>query len=368
MHWNAMGHSTNPFTPRSPLSRELLERYANGGLSPEERHAVELHLESDPLLRDALQGLQQPGALTALQELQRPNANSGGVKWNSFVLPAVLVLGGIGAWWFWPKNISAPVAPEQVVAVQQNILPQVDPAAVESTLQVVHAEIAALPVSPQRSAPRATPERFDAPESSRDAVKRETVERIAPQPVTVEHDPMPSDPRKSHSTRPSRLLVFLHDMKVVHPKELYGMNFPVLPSPGVPADVGGAKGKTAPAAPASQAYLDFMNGALGALAAGDDRIALDDLYFLLGQYPADVNAQFYAGLACYRLGLYPRAMQLLHGAALNDVDSFVEEAVWYEALATDKQDGWEAAQPALKRIAEGGGFYAVQAKTLLDAR
>lgn len=43
-----------------------------------------------------------------------------------------------------------------------------------------------------------------------------------------------------------------------------------------------------------------MNGALGALAAGDDRIALDDLYFLLGQYPADVNAQFLC-----RAGLLP---------------------------------------------------------------
>ena len=88
-----------------------------------------------------------------------------------------------------------------------------------------------------------------------------------------------------------------------------------------------------------QAYLDYMDVALGALAKGNDRTALDDLYFLLGQFPGDVNAQFYAGLACYRLGLYPRAIRLLHAAADNTVDSFQEESLWYEALATTKQDG-----------------------------
>ena len=43
-----MAHSTDPFTPSTPLSRELLERYAQGRLTDGERHAVELHLESDP--------------------------------------------------------------------------------------------------------------------------------------------------------------------------------------------------------------------------------------------------------------------------------------------------------------------------------
>ena len=80
-----------------------------------------------------------------------------------------------------------------------------------------------------------------------------------------------------------------------------------------------------------------------------------------------MNAQFYAGLACYRLGLYPRGIRLLHAAASNSVDSFREESLWYEALATVRQDG-KAARPALERIVSGGGLYAAQAKALLEAR
>lgn len=361
-----MDHSTDPFTPRSPLSHELLERYAGGLLSPEERHAVELRIEGDPLLRDAVEGLEHPGSLSALAELHKPDFQSGTVKWNSFLVPVLIVLMGLGTWYFWPVNVPVQDAPRPIVQVRQEVLPQVVPAAVESTLQVVHAEIAALPANTPKQFQRTTPERFDAPGAHTETVKREIVERIATQPVTVEHDQAPAAPKKPRSTRPSRKLVFLHDLKVVHPLELYGVNSPVLPSPGVPANMGIGKGDAG--APSAQPYLDFMESSLGALAKGNDRIALDDLYFLLGQYPADVNAQFYAGLACYRLGLYPRASKLLHAAAVNVVDSFAEEAVWYEALATDKENGRQAARPGLERIAKGGGFYAEQAKTLLGTK
>ena len=361
-----MDHSTDPFTPRSPLSRELLERYASGLLSQEERHALEIRIEGDPLLRDALEGLEQPGALSALTDLHKPNFQSGAINWNSFLFPAVLILIGLGTWYFWPVNVPVQDAPRPIVQVREEVLSHVVPAAVESTLQVVHAEIGALPANTPKQAQHTTPERFDAPGAPTGIVKREIVERIATEPVTVEHDPAAVGPKSIRRTRPSRKLVFLHDLKVVHPLELYGVNSPVLPSPGVPANVG--IGKDDAGAPSAQPYLDFLESSLGALADGNDRIALDDLYFLLGQYPADVNAQFYAGLACYRLGLYPRASKLLHAAAVNVVDSFAEEAVWYEALATDKEDGRQAARPALERIAAGGGFYAAQAKTLLGTK
>ena len=107
---------------------------------------------------------------------------------------------------------------------------------------------------------------------------------------------------------------------------------------------------------------------MGDIASGKYRAALDELYFLLNQYPDDVNAQFYAGLACYRLGLFPRALHFLHAAAVNPVNSFNEEAVWSEALALEKQEGFTAARPVLQRIADAGGFYAPQAKEKLGEK
>ncbi|HQV39413.1 MAG: hypothetical protein IPL81_02190 [Flavobacteriales bacterium] len=366
-----MAHSTDPFTPSTPLSRELLERYAQGRLTDGERHAVELHLESDPLLREAVEGLQQPGAVAALGHLnaQRP---AQGLNWKWGIVPVVLLIGAVVTFFTLQKHESTTPIRKSSVAVQDPNFAQTMPAAVESTLLVVHAEIDALPT---KAVPEATghqaassvPERFHGPSSGGTRPERETIERIDAQPVTVARDPGVAAPREAQAPRPSRHLVFLHDLKVVHPEELYGTAGPRLRSPGVPANVDPSRPEVVPSARPTQPYLDFLDVALGALAKGNDRTALDDLYFLLGQYPDDVNAQFYAGLACYRLGLYPRGIRLLHAAASNSVDSFREESLWYEALATVRQDG-KAARPALERIVSGGGFYAAQAKALLEAR
>lgn len=367
-----MANATDPFTPYTPLSRAMLERYAQGDLSPGERHAVELHLESDPLLREAVEGLQLPGAVAAMGHLgnQRPAQRP---DWKWAILPAVLLIGGMAAYLAWQKPGPAMPAPQPVATGRDPLSSQALPAAVESTLQVVHAEIEALPAgtapagAARPNAP-ATPERFHGPAHPGARPERETIERIDAHPVHVARESVKAAPRAAAATRASRHLVFLHDLKVVDPEELYGPVGPRLRSPGIPANIDPNRPEVVPSPRPMQAYLDYMDMALGALAKGNDRSALDDLYFLLGQYPEDVNAQFYAGLACHRLGLYPRAIRLLHAAAVNAVDSFREEALWYGALATAKQDGMAAARPALARIAGGGGFYAAQAKALLGAR
>ena len=83
----------DPFLLRTPLSRELLERYAAGRLDPDEQHAVELHLEQDPLLREAAEGLRMPGATDALAGLRRPKAG----HWGARLLGLAIIAGTI-AW------------------------------------------------------------------------------------------------------------------------------------------------------------------------------------------------------------------------------------------------------------------------------
>lgn len=366
-----MAHPTDPFTPRTPLTRELLVRYAQGILGEAERHAVEMHLEGDPLLREAMEGLQQPGAVEALgRSTFGPSARGKNWKWG--IVTVVLLIGGVATYLMLQHHGPANTTLDPTIALQEPTPAQTFPTVVESTLQVVHAEIDALPLAtvPEVTGHRtaSVPERFQGRASDGSPSERETIERIDAQPVHVARERGTAAPRSAEATRPSRKLVFLHDLKVVDPEELYGPVGPRLRSPGVPSNVDPARPETAPMPRHMQSYLDFMDTALGALAKGNDRAALDDLYFLLGQFPSDVNAQFYAGLACYRIGLYPRAMRLLHTAASNPVDSFREESLWYGALATDKQDGPDVARPALERIASGGGYYAAQANALLKER
>jgi len=357
-----MANGTDPFTPRTPLSREVLERYAQGELSPEEQHDVELHLQSDPLLREALEGLSMPGAVAAFHNMSAPHM-PGSSNWPMRVLWSSIAIVG-AALLVTEYHSDKPVADPSSVAVatpsaQEEAASRI---AVDSTLTVVHAEIDARPTSTEStSVSPLAQERFSQRATSSVAMKREQIERIDGQPMKVEPPAEVSPLHMKHARRGLRQLVFLHGLKLVHPSELYGKDLLLGGSTGVPANVDQTRTDNIPTVVYKQRYLDFMNEALGDYVNGDLRTALDDLYFLLGQYPDDVNAQFYAGLTCYHLGLYPRAEKFFSEAGANKVDCFDEESEWYHALTLEKMDGFSAAKPAFEHIVNAEGFYADQA-------
>jgi hypothetical protein len=98
----------------------------------------------------------------------------------------------------------------------------------------------------------------------------------------------------------------------------------------------------------------------------DHRGCLEDLLFLLAQYPRDLNARFYAGLCCYNLGLADRAAAYMQAVLDDPMDTFHEEAAWYLALSIERAQGMENARAHFQHVAAGGGFYAAQARDRLD--
>lgn len=360
-----MARNTDPFTPRGPLERAQLERYAQGLLDPEECHEVELHLERDPLLRDALDGLMAPGAMEAARELRRHGQAGGKGRWLAGVLAGVALIWAV-LFLAWPAE-HGPVQPKVPMVSagdgRPTNLSDVVPADVESTLKVVDRELEALADQPTVPDEQTGPaENFRQRPDEVAAVARESVDRMEVQPVAIGQEPgRPGAMKPAGNARTSRQLVFLHGLKLVHPSEQRPAGR-VQGSPGRSADAGQAGRDRLPDEPLVRPYLDLMDEAMGAFADGAYRAALDELYFMLSQNPQDVNAQFYAGLACYHLGLYPRAAQLLRAAARNPVDSFNEEAIWYGALTVERTEGPEAARPTLERIIREGGFYAEQAQ------
>lgn len=356
-----MGTRTNPFLPGAAPDRERLERYVQGALSQQERHEVELHLEQDPLLREALDGLTRPGALDAMHSLRNPSTGRSPLNW-----PLLLVaVAGLGALLFWTFSRPMGETPLRSHApVSQTALAGSVPATVESTLSVVDAELEALPLE-QWVTKEPTAERFRLDQTHTGPVERGGVERMPPQTPRMERQPATPAPLHDQAGRSSRRQLFLHGMKVVLPAEPDHGNSD-LPSPGRSANTEAARKDSIPAIVAERPYLFLMDHALNALTQGGERTALEDLYLLLGQRPHDVNAQFYAGLACYRLGLYARAQGHFKAAAANSVDSFREEALWYQALTTEHTTGFAAAQPLFERIGHEGGFYAHQAQERLQ--
>lgn len=357
-----MDTADNPFDPRTPLTRDQLERYIRGRTGPEECHEVERHLEADPLLREAVEGLMLPGALAAAQAQRRPptlRMRPG----RSLLLVACFLGGAFLAWWLKRPQTPAPLPP--VAHVQP--APVSVPAVVESTLAVVDAELNAVPdVRVQASAEAPAAERFRVEPVATSRVDRTAVERVSAHTTQLDRDHGKPGPLDHQGPRSSRQLLYLHGMKVVHPDELRRPGSGPLPSPGRSADTEAARRDSIPSGPSALPYLTLMDRALTSLAKGADRNALTGFYQVLAQYPDDVNAQFYAGLACYRSGLYPRALGHLQAAATNTVDSFQEEARWYVALTTERTEGPQAAHPLFERIARQGGFYAEQAKRLTE--
>lgn len=354
-------HTDHPFTtPPSPDKAELLA-YLEGRLSPERAHAVERSMEGDPFLRDAMEGLRAPGVTSALAGLDRgrPSTKSigGGRTW--FLIGAVVGSAIMAVTWLAFPRQEKPGTPGLASMEQQHRVTMPEQL-YDEAMPMDPAEISAA---------------VEQPETLR--IGHRAAERPQPTEIVVrENGPTPLDPlrpelpakapasaKPGRATRSSRMLLFPHDLKLVHPEELYPYE------PGVLTEIQGVSAaypdrkseQSSTEQQRSMAYTVYMDRALGQFSDADHRACLKSLNFLLEQYPNDVNALFYAGLCSYNLALYERARQFLHRAATHQVDSFYEEATWYHALTLERLGEQEAAQEAFVRIASEKGFYAARA-------
>jgi len=352
---------TDPFSPRAPLTREQLQRYARGELSPAEQREVELHAEHDPLVREAMAGLALPGAIPALQGLSEPPGISA-PGWGTWVIGgtgAVVIVGCIlwyasGSWATSTTGTKPTTSPKTIP--EETIAKRTD-----SLLNAVRVEIAATtPLALEVRASVSHDDRF---------IQRDTigVEPLPVRPLGLPHVLGSPAQQLQSDAPPAHHLLYLHNFKLVDPKDLYGEGAPKFYSLGVPANGTASEQEvhvdTMPQRPpANIPYLDYMDDALAAYARGEQHLALNDMLFLLGQYPDDVNGQFYAGLCCYDLGMFIRARSWFDQVKQNKMDEFNEEADWYEALAVERMDGGVAAHDRFDRIAKTGGFYAAKAQ------
>ncbi len=347
--------------PDGTPTRATLERYVRGELSASEKHSVERCMEADPLVRDAVDGLQLPGSLIAMSTMKPPHGIGGpSVIWSRTLLALALIGAGWAATLLWTKETPSLLP----VVVNAPLTDQ--PFRADSAIAVVKQELAsaeALPVAAQIG---------HEPAHQRPVVERDTssieptvIPTVAPVPE-VTSPTSPEVVRTAPTPGSNRRLAFVHDLKLVDPSELYA-HAPVINDPGgVPANFADSDQRTERTEPPRvMRYMDFMDEALGRFNANDHSGCLRDLLFLLSQYPKDINARFYAGLCCYNLGLNDRAMSYLGAVVSDPVDTFREEADWYLALAQERAQGPEAARGAFERIATAGGFYSAKARLKL---
>lgn len=358
------------FTPRGTLSREDLMAYAEGRLDPAAAHEVELHLEADPLLRDAMEGLQQPGALQGLHRLRAHAPQAGGNAWLGWTASITAIAIVSGAVYLFVGNEPSPQvlpAMEQVTMITVPEPPAALPhdapelAAAEiltateipESLHIGHADTERHSIAQANTLPREAP------------VERTTPDPVPPKPTALPGDAAHHAPTVAPARRPSLQLIYLHGLKLLHPKEMYGRS----PDIGLLTTSVDARFATAAEQRAAHgeerriAYLAFMDEALDKFVHNDHKGCLEELRYVLSQYPDDVNALFYAGLCCYNLGMDRHAERFLGRAATHVFNVFDEEAEWYHALALERSGKPETARSELERIARSTSFYADRAKS-----
>ncbi|HOY27898.1 MAG TPA: hypothetical protein PLR96_02920 [Flavobacteriales bacterium] len=359
------------FTPRGTLSREQLMAYAEGRLDPAVAHEVERHLEEDPLLREAMEGLQLPGAIAGLGSLSTYAPRAGASPWINWSVSVMLVAAvGTAVYMAIPEGSERNDTP-LVVETMATIEPADQPVA-EATLDSL--EVAASVELPESlHIGHALTDRHSIAQvhtttnTSPVPIEREQVQPVEPKAIPrvvseVKPQTKPAGPR-----RPSLQLVYLHDLKLLHPKELYGYSPDIdRLSSGVDARFATADEQAlAQALERRIAYLSFMDEALAKFVQNDHKGCLEELTFVLNQYPEDVNALFYAGLCSYNLGLNKRAERYLDRAARHAFNVFNEEAEWYHALAMERSGKKESARSEFERIARSASFYAERAQAKL---
>lgn len=343
------------------LDRGTLEHYAKGQVLGADAHRVEVHLERCALCRDAVDGLK--GAAVAMPDLKNPYAGRGS-NW----LKGPLVVAGCALLLLVPWLMNS--MDDELLAVSRPDVPstgtRLSEEGADTSLAAVDFPTAqeislAVPIAPMEQIGHE-------PEEFRPIIKQEEVVVLRDSIPVHEVRFDPPAPRADDSAhvpvqpRDSRQLVFLHDLKLVHPDELYGEDPPTITDLGVSAryadkaEQDAAEPETSPVQ-----YLDHFDGAMAAFARNDHKAALTDLRIALAQYPNDVNALFYAGLSCYNLGMFQKAQRYFERAADHAITTFDEEARWYYALCVERTDGPEAARPLFDNVVMGKGFYAAQA-------
>jgi tetratricopeptide (TPR) repeat protein len=353
-----MAHAPeHPFHQAAPPDRERLLAYLEGRLNDAERHAVEAAVESDPLVREAFEGLETPGALDTLRTLDAsrpaPGRRGGHSLWWWVLGAALVALVKFHALAPGPSPASDASGDLHAGAysMEEHDVPAITLHAIEASVE----QPESLRIGHRPDERHALAARVEEPTVDRTPPP----DRLAPQRPT----PAADAARSPRRTRPSLQLHYLHELKIVHPSELYPPEFPDLDEePNVAARYQDRSAQRSGTEPQRHvAYLPFMDEALGRFVRNDHKGALEELMFLLDQYPNDVNALFYGGLCAYNLGLYEGAERLLRRAAGHPVAVFDEEAAWYHALTLERLGRSEEAREALVRIAAGGGFYAGRA-------
>ncbi|MBL4703314.1 MAG: tetratricopeptide repeat protein [Flavobacteriales bacterium] len=385
----------NIFMERDPVSQQQMEAYLDGKLTPSEMHEIELKLDANDMSTEALEGFQaHPEALAGLEQVRTDFRKKLAKKktWTqshtlvAAVAVAVIVLGGaFFASSYKPAYIDANVAqnnndstngtgPEQVLIVIS------EPVLITEEIEFELDEAKELPQDQQLTSdqieyhqPITVMAPLSMPVEQLDSLVQKAITLEPLEPLIKE---MPDAITPAKVVKSNIKVLYLHQFLVVDYTNLY--------SDGIEKKILDASGNGTPANFANKddrgneihndpiykttyiPYIDFLRDAQLNYKKNKYKTALKDYHKILKQHPKDVNALFYGGLCYYNLNKQERAIQYFENVVNNSVNTFHPEGEFYKALSLRALGKLGKGNGLLLRIAEEGGFYAEQARDILD--
>ena len=104
-------------------------------------------------------------------------------------------------------------------------------------------------------------------------------------------------------------------------------------------------------------YITFITNAMKNVKKGNYSKAKIQFGQILKEYPADINALFYAGICNYELADYSNALIYFKKAEKGEFDNFEEEAEWFQLKCYQKTGDTGNIERLTKRIRDRKGFY-----------
>jgi tetratricopeptide (TPR) repeat protein len=376
----------NIFKQQAPISEQEMRDYLDGKLSKKQQHELEMKLENSPFAAEASEGLaDNPEAMQNLWRLktkvnlraERLNTSTWNVKYTLIAASvAAITLLAVGKYLIFDTQeitSSKPLVAENLAKDQEEKI---------ATSTEIQEEIKAIEnaqVLPETD--QITSENV----ADNTPITLHLEENIPAKAEAIEHELKQSLQMSSKKAEAVRIAVpkedaivksnvktlYINGLLVIDYSEQYSESSSASELSGTPAKYKTLKDTTQDKTTTSETqqqydYKDYLTLSLNKYKQDNYKAALKNFLLILNQYPEDLNAKFYGGLCYYNINNPTKAMEFFDYILAHDYNTFYQEAQFYKALCLQRMGEYGKANLLLKKIVAQNGFFAEQAKALLE--
>jgi hypothetical protein len=337
------------------ISRKDIDTYRTS-TDAAEHVRIERKSLADDFNSDALDGWSDPALSTdTLKRMdKRFKGTNSSYYWIAGIVLTALI--GLGIFLFNGQKSAKPKSVAQTVTIEKTDI--VLPEAIEAMDELPQTE---------QITPKSVVQTFTNQQKSPDSERTTPVITPAADPLPLHAPELVIQETTVKRETISGKEIYFHDLKLLDYRAYRSrpsVTTKQMVLTGTPANIGDAtiNGDEEPEwKDVEIPYIDYLEKTMELFAKGYNKKALSRFQTILGAYPDDVNAGFYAGICYYNLKEYNQAEQSLRICLSSKYSNFYEEAEWYLAKSLLAQGNREKGLELLRAISNAKGYYAKQA-------